>query len=204
MDLSVSPTEDDPEPEWPKEQKSVTKLPWSLNARKKKSSSLFNVLVNCFMAASIARFHQFEEACTMMTTLNEIEARKVLQSARVARLGCIAHGEPYVVPISCYLEDDCLYSHSLPGRKISALRENPRACVQADEIESDLHWRSAIAFGRFEEITKSNEREEILTKLLRKFPLLTPVESAIAADASAPQVIVFRIRIERLTGVSEG
>jgi nitroimidazol reductase NimA-like FMN-containing flavoprotein (pyridoxamine 5'-phosphate oxidase superfamily) len=140
----------------------------------------------------------------MMTMLNEIEARKVLQSARVARLGCIVNGEPYVVPISCHLEDDCLYSHSLPGLKISGLRENPRACVQVDEIESDLHWRSAIAFGKYEEITKSNEREEILTRLLRKFPMLTPVESAIAVDASAPQVIVFRIRIDRLTGVSEG
>ena len=139
----------------------------------------------------------------MMRTLDEVAARKVLQSARVARLGCIVNGEPYVVPISCHLEDDCLYSHSLPGLKISALRENPRACVQADEIESDLHWRSVIAFGKFEEITKSTEREEILTRLLRKFPLLTPVESAIAIDASAPEVIVYRVRIERLTGVSE-
>ena len=139
-----------------------------------------------------------------MTMLNEIAARKVLQSARVARLGCIVNGEPYVVPISCHLEDDCLYSHSLPGMKISALRENPRACVQVDEIESDLHWRSVIASGKYEEITKSNEREEILTRLLRKFPLLTPVESAIVVDGSTPQVIVFRIRIDRLTGVSEG
>ena len=139
----------------------------------------------------------------MMTMLNEIAARKVLRSARVARLGCIVNGEPYVVPISCHLEDDCLYSHSLPGLKISGLRENPRACVQVDEIESDLHWRSAIAFGKYEEITKSNEREEILEKLLRKFPMLTPVESAIAVDASTPQVIVFRIRIDRVTGVSE-
>ena len=140
----------------------------------------------------------------MLTMLNEDAARKVLQSARVARLGCIVNGEPYVVPISCHLEDDCLYSHSLPGLKISGLRENPRACVQVDEIENDLHWRSAIAFGKYEEITKSNEREEILARLLRKFPMLTPVESAIAVDASTPQVIVFRIRIDRLTGVSEG
>jgi len=140
----------------------------------------------------------------MMTMLNNIKARKVFQSARVARLGCIVNGEPYVVPISCHLEDDCLYSHSLPGLKISALRENPKACVQADEIESDLHWRSAIAFGKFEEITKSNEREEFLARLLRKFPMLTPVESAIAVDAASPQVIVFQIRIDRLTGMSEG
>src|SRR5215208_4272554 len=140
----------------------------------------------------------------MMTMLDKIEAGKVLQSARVARLGCIVNGEPYVVPISCHLEEDCFYSHSLPGLKISALRENPRACVQVDEIESDLHWRSAIAFGKYEEITKSGERADVFGKLLKRFPMLTPVESVIAADGAASDVIVFKIRIERLTGISEG
>ena len=127
----------------------------------------------------------------------------MFQSARVARLGCIVNDEPYVVPINCHLEENYLYSHSLPGLKITSLRENPRACVQVDEIENDLHWRSAIAFGKFEEVTKANERAEILGRLLHEFPLLTPVESAIAVDGAAPQVVVFRIKIERLTGVSE-
>jgi nitroimidazol reductase NimA-like FMN-containing flavoprotein (pyridoxamine 5'-phosphate oxidase superfamily) len=140
----------------------------------------------------------------MMNMLNESEGRKLFQSARIARLGCIVNGEPYIVPINCIIEGDYLYSHSLPGLKISALRENPSACVQVDQIESDLCWRSAIAFGKFEEIIKQNERADVLTKLLRHFPLLTPVESAIAADGSSPSVVVFRIRIERLTGVSEG
>ena len=140
----------------------------------------------------------------MMKMLSNEETRKLFQFARVARLGCIVNGEPYVVPINCQLEDNYLYSHSLPGLKIAGLRENPRACVQVDEIESDLHWRSAIAFGTFEEITKSNERADVLGKLLRKFPMLTPVESAIAADGCGPEVVVFKIRIERLTGVAEG
>src|SRR5215207_4073044 len=140
----------------------------------------------------------------MMNMLSNDEAHKLFQDAKVARLGCIVNGEPYVVPINCHLEGDCLYSHSLPGLKISGLRENPRACVQVDQIESDLEWRSAIAFGKFEEITKSNERADVLSKLLRMFPLLTPVESAIAVDGGAQEVIVFRIRIERLTRVSEG
>jgi uncharacterized protein len=140
----------------------------------------------------------------MMKMLSDDEARRLFQFARVVRLGCIVNDEPYVVPINCHLEDDFLYSHSLPGLKISGLRENPRACVQVDEIESDLHWRSAIAFGTFEEVSKPNERADVLRKLLKKFPLLTPVESAIAADGAAAEVIVFRIRIERLTGVSEG
>lgn len=140
----------------------------------------------------------------MMKMLTDNEARKLFQFAKVARLGCIVNGEPYVVPINCHLEDDFLYSHSLPGLKISGLRENPRACVQVDEIESDLRWRSAIAFGKFEEVIKPSERADVLGKLLRDFPMLTPVESAIAVDGGAPEVIVFKIRIERMTGVSEG
>lgn len=140
----------------------------------------------------------------MMKMLSEDEARKLFQFGKLVRLGCIVNGEPYVVPINSHLEGDYLYSHSLPGLKISGLRENPRACVQVDEIESDLHWRSAIAFGTFEEITKPGERTEVLNKLLRKFPMLTPVESAIAVDGAAADVIVFRIRIDRVTGVCEG
>jgi len=140
----------------------------------------------------------------MIKMLSNDEARRLFQETRVARLGCIVNGEPYVVPISCHLEGDYLYSHSLPGTKISGLRQDPHACVQVDEIESDLQWRSAIAFGTYEEIIKPSERSDVLTKLLRRFPLLTPVESAIAIDGIPPEVIVFRIKIQRLTGVSEG
>ena len=127
-----------------------------------------------------------------------------MQTARGARLGCIVNGEPYVVPINCHLEGDYLYTHSLAGLKISGLRENPKACVQVDVVESDLRWRSAIAFGKYEEITKPNKRAEILNTLLHRFPMLTPVESVIAVDGSAAEVIVFRIKIERVTGASEG
>lgn len=140
----------------------------------------------------------------MLKTLSNDEARELFGVARVARLGCIVNGEPYVVPINCYLDGDFLYSHSLSGLKIAALRENPSACVQVDEIDADFSWRSAIAFGKYEELGKPSERTAVITKLLNRFPMLTPVESAIAIDGCPPEVIVFRIRIERLTGVSEG
>lgn len=139
----------------------------------------------------------------MFVKLSEDESRSVLSAARVARLGCIVDGGPYIIPINYYFEDGCTYSHSLPGLKISALRENPRACVQVDEIESDFRWRSVLAFGKYEEVIKPSERKAILGKLLNRFPMLTPVESAIAEDAGPPPVIVFRIRIDRVTGLAE-
>jgi len=140
----------------------------------------------------------------MITVLNESQARALLRSERVARLGCIVNREPYITPINYLFEDDCVYSHSLAGTKINALRENPRACVQVDHVESDLSWKSVMAFGNFEEIVEPGERNKILSKLLTRFALLTPVESTLVEDAGSPEVIVFRIRIDRITGVAEG
>ena len=51
----------------------------------------------------------------MFVKISDDESRKLLSSSRVARLGCIVDGEPYVVPINYYFENDFVYSHSLPG-----------------------------------------------------------------------------------------
>jgi nitroimidazol reductase NimA-like FMN-containing flavoprotein (pyridoxamine 5'-phosphate oxidase superfamily) len=139
----------------------------------------------------------------MLVRLPETDARVMLQSKGVARLGCILNGEPYIVPINYFVEDNYAYSHSLPGLKIEALRRNPSACLQTDDLEEGFRWRSVLAFGKYEEIRKTEERELILGKLLRRFPMLTPVESAIAEDGGPPSAIVFRIRIERITGLAE-
>ena len=139
----------------------------------------------------------------MFVRLSEEESRARLSAGRVARLGCIVEGGPYIVPINYYFEDGCVYSHSLPGLKVSALKENPQACLQVDVVESDVRWESVLAFGNYEEVTNSSERTKILNKLMQQFPMLTPVESAIFSDAMPPSVIVFRIRVVRLSGVAE-
>lgn len=138
----------------------------------------------------------------MLIRLNEIEATKLLSRKCIARLGCITEAGPYIVPVSYYYADGCVYSHSLPGLKIDALRQDPRACLQVDEIESNVRWKSALAFGTYEEV-KPNERSDVINRLLHSFPMLTPVESALADDAGPSPVIVFRIRIDRVTGLAE-
>jgi nitroimidazol reductase NimA-like FMN-containing flavoprotein (pyridoxamine 5'-phosphate oxidase superfamily) len=136
--------------------------------------------------------------------LSEEEALEVIKAGKVGRLGCIDKDEPYVVPINCLVDEGSIYSHSLPGRKIDAMRSHPRACLQVDHIDDDFHWRSAIAFGNFEEINNPRDRRAILGKLLTRFPQLTPVESMIVQDAAAPDSVVFRITVDRITGVEEG
>ena len=70
----------------------------------------------------------------MITHLTADEARALLASRRVGRLGCVYEGGPYVVPINYVLDGESIYTHSLPGQKIEALRANPKACLQVDEI----------------------------------------------------------------------
>jgi nitroimidazol reductase NimA-like FMN-containing flavoprotein (pyridoxamine 5'-phosphate oxidase superfamily) len=134
--------------------------------------------------------------------LNESEAWAVINAGRMGHLGCIDHDEPYVVPINYLVEDGRIYSHSLPGRKISALRTHARACLQVDQIQSDFHWQSAIAFGSYEEVNDDQKRTVVLQQLLDRFPALTPVESHLAREGKW-EVVVFCLRIDRITGVSE-
>jgi len=140
----------------------------------------------------------------MVSTLNRVQARNLLESSTVGRLGCIVEGDPYVVPISYIVQGDSIYSHSLCGTKINALRANPRACLQVDKVENALRWTSVLAFGDFEELTDQEERHRVINKLLYRFPFLTPVESTIAVDAAPAGVVVFRIKIDKITGVAEG
>lgn len=139
----------------------------------------------------------------MLVRLNEDQATKILAEKRVGRLGCVVDGGPYVVPINYYYEDGCIYSHSLPGTKISALRTNRRGCLQVDEISSDLNWRSVLAYGSFEELVAAPEKAAVLNRLLSDCPRLTPVESAIAEDGLSQQVIAYRLRVDRISGLAE-
>lgn len=139
----------------------------------------------------------------MIRQLTQDETRALLMDSSIGRLGCVDNDTPYVVPVSYILQDDKVYSHSLVGRKILAMRKHPRVCVQVDYIEDQYHWRSALAFGIYEEVTDEQERKWAMRRLLSRFPQLTPVESVPVHDGQS-SVVVFRIRIEETSGVGEG
>lgn len=140
----------------------------------------------------------------MWNRLSEKEATDILARKHFAHLGCVLDdGAPYVVPINYLLKDGAAYIHSLEGKKLEALRNNNSACIQVEDIKSPFKWRSVIAFGEFEEITDPEERSEALDGLLAQFSTLTPVEGVNSADISAEELVVFRINIEEVTGVSE-
>ena len=139
----------------------------------------------------------------MTRFLTETEALELISGSTVGHLGCVVQDQPYVVPINYIFEDGAIYSHSLPGMKIDAMRAKSRVCLQVEKVESEFEWRSVMVFGNFEEIRVVSDRTEALRKLLGRFPFLTPVESAIAHDANPPDSVVYRIVIDQISGVAE-
>ena len=77
--------------------------------------------------------------------------------------------------------------------------------VETDEGVTGVGSGDTMAgFGAYEELNDPAERAHALGLLLSLFPRLTPVESLMAGDATPPSLVVFRIRVERVSGVREG
>ena len=133
--------------------------------------------------------------------LRDTDALAILREGSLGRLGCIAAGWPYVVPVNYVFDGKDIYIHTLPGKKLDALRANTRVCFQVDEIKDSYHWRSAIAYGTFEEVSNEDTRENILGKIYSRLPNMTPVESMLVDGLKG--IIVFRIKVEEVTGLAE-
>lgn len=141
----------------------------------------------------------------MVGNLSEESSREFLREQTTGRLGCVLeNGEPYVVPVNYLFEDGCIYIHSLPGQKVSAMEANPKVCLQIDEIADDgFEWKSVIAFGEFEKIENKQKKIEVLTNFYNNFPRFTPVEARFEEDDLDLDIVIFCIKIKRLTGVVE-
>lgn len=140
----------------------------------------------------------------MIKNLSDKAAKKILKTQTFGHLACVLQsGEPYLVPVNFLYRDEAIYVHSLPGKKLEALRENGKACLQVEEIENICRWQSVIAFGDFEEIKSINKILEIMREFAKKFERLTPVEAMIEEKWNAGGTVVFRINVNRVTGVAE-
>lgn len=140
----------------------------------------------------------------MWTQLSDKDAREFLSGEHFAHLGCVLDGKvPYVVPVNYLMKGDSIYIHSVEGTKLEALRENPNACVQVERVRNPYNWKSAIAFGTFEEVEDPAIRSAVIDELLTYFRTLTPVEGLEAQRGPATDAVVFKVKIRKLTGVSE-
>ena len=142
-----------------------------------------------------------------VTEMTAQECRMHLADSRVGHLACLRDGMPYIVPISFVYENSHIYSFSLIGQKVRAMREHPQVCFEVDEIANPRSWWSVVAFGLYEELAEAgprqNERDHAWSLLQKARPNWWEPgsETPHAEDkVASPPHLFFRINIEKITG----
>jgi len=141
-------------------------------------------------------------------TIHELtreECRDSITGRNLARLACASDNQPYIVPIFCYYdrEGDCLYSVAAHGQKVEWMRANPRVCVEFSDISDQFNWRTIVAFGRYEELTESAADDHLRRRaheLVEQRPEWWLPGMQKPQPGAAARTIVYRIRIDKLTG----
>ena len=133
----------------------------------------------------------------------------LLDRMAVGRLGLSTEDGPYVVPVNYVFAEGCICFHSgHEGKKMEALRANPRVCFLVDEPGPQVTWEqgcgvtqiyeSVMCFGKAEFVEEIAERRRILEMLIGKY--VPGVNHVPILDRNVENTAVVRIHIEWMTG----
>jgi nitroimidazol reductase NimA-like FMN-containing flavoprotein (pyridoxamine 5'-phosphate oxidase superfamily) len=139
----------------------------------------------------------------MIEEMSDAECRTMLEAAQVARLGCALNGQPYIVPIHVQVEGNFVYGYATLGQKIEWMRQNPQVCLEVDDLATAAQWASLVIVGHYEELPHAVEYKEerlIAERLFQKRPMWWEPASVPLAGHVQRVPVVFRIRIDRITG----
>jgi nitroimidazol reductase NimA-like FMN-containing flavoprotein (pyridoxamine 5'-phosphate oxidase superfamily) len=137
--------------------------------------------------------------------LTRDECEALLRRHRVGRIGVRDAAGTYIVPLSYAFDGEFVYGHAASGRKISLMRLWPHVALEVDEIEEESRWRSVLVRGRYEELADEAEQARARLRLVRAFngnPAL--VTAGHGHRVHLADAIIFRIRVEEVTGRAEG
>lgn len=128
----------------------------------------------------------------------------LLTKTGFGHLACARKNEPYVVPIHYAYAKPYVYIYTTLGKKAEIIDENPRVCLQIEEVIDNKHWHSVIVYGTAEQLTNESERETALNAILETNPTLTPAVSIRWMDNWVRENIevIYRITPSEMTGRS--
>lgn len=140
--------------------------------------------------------------------MNQEEALQFLHDAEVVRLGLIAEGQPYVVPMNFLLKDQTVYFHCAgEGRKLEAMANHATVCLEADRLinikeatracKFGCFYQSVIAYGEATVVKDDAYKANILTALTKKYAqqAFSPV-----TPEDASRIYVVAVQISSLEG----
>jgi nitroimidazol reductase NimA-like FMN-containing flavoprotein (pyridoxamine 5'-phosphate oxidase superfamily) len=144
----------------------------------------------------------------MIHPLSDEKIEALLKSEIVGRIGCCNNAEVYIVPTSYAYDGKYIYVHTHEGMKMDLMRKNPNVCFQVDSMKDMAHWKSVVAWGRFEELKEKADREKAFQLLLnRRLPLNSSVTTHLGNswpfgtdNIEEIDGLFFRIELTKKTG----
>lgn len=145
----------------------------------------------------------------MLRELKDTQIDALLTDQVIGRIGCHSAGITYIVPVNYVYDGINIYCHSAEGMKIDMMRENPEVCFEVDKIKDITNWQSAIAWGKFEEITDMAEKQTVLQKLT---DIITPymIDDSVTREhgfvdeeadiGTTVELIMYKIVVHKKTG----
>jgi nitroimidazol reductase NimA-like FMN-containing flavoprotein (pyridoxamine 5'-phosphate oxidase superfamily) len=143
----------------------------------------------------------------MIGTLTKGQCQRVLIAGMIGRIGCHSAGKTYVIPITYVFDGGYIYAHSKDGLKIQMMRLSPDVCFQVDQVDNLCNWRSVVIWGKFEELTTTEEQESALKILINGLEAFHTGDSVkppkITSDINPrkeKKPVIYRISIDEITG----
>jgi nitroimidazol reductase NimA-like FMN-containing flavoprotein (pyridoxamine 5'-phosphate oxidase superfamily) len=137
--------------------------------------------------------------------MTDSECEALLARATLARLACSRDGQPYIVPIQFSFDAGrrCLYAFSTVGQKIEWMRENPKVCVEVEDVADKDRWATVLVFGRYDEIGDSADEAETRRRAWERFQKRPEWWFPAAAKLRSREhhaMVIYRILIDRVSG----
>lgn len=141
-----------------------------------------------------------------IVSIPQHECSELLKRLYIGRLGCALDNQPHIVPVYFSYEPDSIYIFSTLGKKIEWMRQNPKVCLQADEIGNRSNWTSVVVTGSYLELREPQytyEREHAQKQLAQhsrywQNPLAERREQT---SDLAMELVFFRIDIASISGL---
>jgi nitroimidazol reductase NimA-like FMN-containing flavoprotein (pyridoxamine 5'-phosphate oxidase superfamily) len=137
--------------------------------------------------------------------LSSGECWEVLSRSHIGRLACARGDQPYIVPISFSYDvlANCVFGFSAVGKKIDWMRENPKVCLEVEEVADRFNWTTIVVFGRYDEIGDTPDQRDVRARALKLFEERSRWWLPAAAKLGSHQrsaVVVYRIHVESVSG----
>jgi nitroimidazol reductase NimA-like FMN-containing flavoprotein (pyridoxamine 5'-phosphate oxidase superfamily) len=146
-----------------------------------------------------------EVSDVLIHELTDEECAAVLERTSLGRLGYTEGTQPFIVPTFFAFDREAnrVFAFSHVGRKIEAMRVNPRVCLEVEDIHDNGRWTTVLAIGRFREIGRDERDLDTrlhAERLLQRRPEWWLPGAARVASREHDRTLVYEISINRLSG----